>query len=401
MPEYTITIVHFAYRKQFIFIHSGENDMKTKLITRIVSFAVVAVFLVAALGFSNAPVTANTAIQAENGDIRSPASLVVAASVPWTKAQMLAAKPYPLQNEAIQTESANLSSNPPAPSGLAGSVAGKLPTKAVGKGTTPSLLGNAPALLDEETLAGVDLMGYSYPAPFTRQYIDAISYSSWYPFRTVGKLFFNQGRGSYVCSASVIGYAGIATAGHCVHSGNNKASGWSTNMVFVPAYYNGSAPYGQWPVFSLITKSVWFQNGNPGGLRRDIGAGLIHRNDSGYRLGDYTGYLGYAWGQGYNQHWWEIGYPQASPFTGAYMVACQSSFAYTATYGISGPLTMGVGCDMTGGSSGGPWVKSLGTGNYVNGVNSYKRNGYPKEMFSPYIDSVNKTPWDTARAYAP
>jgi V8-like Glu-specific endopeptidase len=50
------------------------------------------------------------------------------------------------------------------------------------------------------------------------------SYST-YPYSTVGKVFFNQGGGSYVCSASIVKPTVIWTAGHCVHAGNNSSSG--------------------------------------------------------------------------------------------------------------------------------------------------------------------------------
>ena len=79
----------------------------------------------------------------------------------------------------------------------------------------------------------------SYPGPFSRW--------TWYgryttyPTSTVGKLFFRQDGGSYVCSASVIfGGSGerdvIATAGHCLSSGDGT---WSTNLLFCPSYNAG------------------------------------------------------------------------------------------------------------------------------------------------------------------
>ena len=50
----------------------------------------------------------------------------------------------------------------------------------------------------------------------------------------------------------------IWTAGHVVHAGDNKQTGWSTNMIFVPAYRDGNAPFGKWSVSSLSTRSLWF-----------------------------------------------------------------------------------------------------------------------------------------------
>src|SRR4029453_2045217 len=61
-----------------------------------------------------------------------------------------------------------------------------------------------------------------------------------YPYPVIGKLFFTiPGAGNYVCSAAVISYRLIATAGHCVASGNGD---YYTNFSFVPALRNRSGP---------------------------------------------------------------------------------------------------------------------------------------------------------------
>jgi len=74
---------------------------------------------------------------------------------------------------------------------------------------------------------------YNNYAPFQRFTWD-YPYTQ-YPVSTVGKLFFTQNGKNYVCSASVINKSTLATAGHCVHAGNNKTTGWSTNVLFCPS----------------------------------------------------------------------------------------------------------------------------------------------------------------------
>ncbi len=65
-----------------------------------------------------------------------------------------------------------------------------------------------------------------------------------YPFRASGKLFFNEGSSTFVCSASLIGKGLVVTAAHCVADfGKNT---FHTNYRFVPGYKNGSGPYGNW-----------------------------------------------------------------------------------------------------------------------------------------------------------
>ncbi|SDI02958.1 hypothetical protein SAMN05421505_13117 [Sinosporangium album] len=64
--------------------------------------------------------------------------------------------------------------------------------------------------------------------------------------KTIGKVFFEKGGKTYWCSGSSIqsNYGNlVATAGHCVYDvqGNNDVM---DKWVFVPAYYQGKAPYG-------------------------------------------------------------------------------------------------------------------------------------------------------------
>ena len=115
---------------------------------------------------------------------------------------------------------------------------------------------------------------------------------------------------------------------------------------------------------------------------RDMGACAIGNNQRGQTLPNAVGTLGFAWNQSRQQHWSEFGYPAAAPFNGQWMVVCESSHATddTSVPGV-GRDPQGVGCDMTGGSSGGPWVMGwkgqsgpnpLPGGGFVNGHNDYK-----------------------------
>jgi hypothetical protein len=49
---------------------------------------------------------------------------------------------------------------------------------------------------------------------------------------------------------------------------------------------------------------------------------------------------------------------------------------------------------MTGGCSGGSWIWQFGTGNYVNGHNSYRPTANPQEINSPYFDDRAKSLFD-------
>jgi V8-like Glu-specific endopeptidase len=233
--------------------------------------------------------------------------------------------------------------------------------------------------LDPQATSG----GYNYPAPFTRH--EVFTPYTQYPYRCVGKLFFRRNGRNYVCSASSVGNNAIWSAGHCLHAGNNKSSGWATNVVFVPAYRDGVAPYGQWQAKQLFVRTAWYKNGIPRGLCQDMGAAVLHKRN-GKKISQVVGWLGFAWNWSKYQHWSQFGYPAAAPFNGRRLIANLSSFAYNGSVNCS-PKTVGVGSDLTGGSSGGPWIMRFGTQNYVNGVNSYRRGNKPKEMFSPYFNN--------------
>ena len=283
----------------------------------------------------------------------------------WETEDFLAAKPYPLPEvteEALRRfiEAAQA----PTPTGGNASPGGR-----------PSAASAA-----EQTLGG-----YSYPPPFNQHEV-AVPYTT-YPYVTVGKLFFNQNGGSYVASAASIGNYAIWTAGHCVHAGDNKATSWSTNLVFVPAYKDGAAPLGQWPASYLMCRTVWYQNGNPGGLYQDMG-GAVLQTVGGLKISQKVGWLGFAWNFSRSQTWHSIGYPAESPFNGQRMWDDQASYANDGSVPGS-PATVGIGCSMTGGCSGGPWIMGFGAGNYVNGHNSYRPTSQPLEIYSPYFDDTS------------
>jgi len=323
---------------------------------------------------SDMPMEADT-----SGNIRSPESAIqtmAEAAEIWTALAMEAAEPCDIIeiDETAIDEAAELLAEEQA--------------KLVSGGEPEDLDGPSP---DSDSV--LETLGYSYPAPFTR-WENFDDYRS-YPYRSVGKLFFKQNGRSYVCSASSIGGCAIITAGHCVHAGNNSSKGWSTDVVFVPAYKDGNAPFGQWPAAYSTTRIQWYKHGISKGLSEDIG-GCILRKQNGKTISQRVGWLGFAWNWSRNQHWLSHGYPAAPPFNGSRMQINAGSYAYNGSVGAS-PAPVGMGNDLTGGSSGGPWIWRFGSGNYVNGVNSYRRSNKPKEMFSPYFGNAAKSLFDVLK----
>jgi V8-like Glu-specific endopeptidase len=351
--------------------------MKIKIGILVALLGVVALF--AGLQFRGTPTTAQTPQDA--GNVHTSVGLVSAANALkyWTPERMAAAKPLmpALDGEPKGTSAEPGPTGPPvlAPGSLGqGPLTQEEMEAAQGASATISVAGPSP-------------LGYSYPFPFTRtQVYDAYTV---FPYRTVGKLFFTQGSTNYVCSAAVTNSPNLRliwTAGHCVAAGDGHT--WSTNVVFVPAYRNGAAPYGAWAACDLATRTAWFTNAV---FAEDTGAIKACDTPTGTRIGQVVGYLGFAANQNRIQHWNDFGYPQAKPFTGKFLVTCQASAAADDNTQGS-PATIAIGCDMTGGSSGGPWILTFvrtkaGANNYLNGLNSYKYivPSQPLAMYGPYF----------------
>lgn len=337
--------------------------------------------------YDNQAIAATTDQGRGNISNRTVETLSGSSAQSWTREMMLAAQPYPLEIVPIEPAvSLELAKPRGAPVIIPGS-----PPDGEQRTTTFS----------EETLAlsQATVTGYNYPPPFAR-YQNFDSYQV-YPYSTVGVLFFKQAGVSYRCSAAAIGNNGIWTAGHCIHKGDGELDGdgnvidqgtWSTEVVFAPAYQNGNTPYGVWSTFELWITPEWFTSQD---LRYDMGGVIL--NSNGGTLSQFVGSLGFAYNMDNSLHWMNIAYPSALPFNGSTQQICAGSFAYADT-SISAPSPVAMGCDMTSGSSGGPWILnfggSVGSQNLLNGNNSYRYGSHPEELFSPDFDSDAKSLWN-------
>ncbi|NUO10411.1 MAG: trypsin-like serine protease [Candidatus Brocadia sp.] len=306
----------------------------------------------------------------------------------WTEERMKNAKPYP---NMIEDEEPNLLAADNIASladGEPGTFPGSAPkvSKALLRKILRSTASDTEAFDIQEEPSP---LGYTYPFPFTRFYVLTSLYST-YPYKTIGKVFFTEAGANYVCSGSSIGGRAVLTAGHCVCNGNKV---WHTNWTFVPAYRDNSRPYGTWAAESLTTFADYLNYKKP---CRDVGFAVTKYNSSGQKLSSVVGSLGFAWNFNVAQvHWNSFGYPAESPFNGRKLVECQASHAVSDSPGGCTPATIGIGCDMTGGSSGGPWIKNFnssvsGMYNYANGLNSYGYSTQPGAMYSPYFDTEVK-----------
>lgn len=221
-------------------------------------------------------------------------------------------------------------------------------------------------------------------------------------FRPHGKVFFTvatgEGAGDYVCSATAVNSRNrsvVWTAGHCVfpEGGTEFVSNWT----FVPAYHEGMAPFGEWPARRLATTGPWQATAN---LKYDLGAAVVRRSPSGQKLQAAVGARGIGFDQPRDQTYSAFGYPAVPPpleFTGEREFRCTSPPVVSDEPGTTGPATIGIECDMTGGSSGGGWV----AGTTLLSVTSYGYRLEFDQLYGAYMSSSAKALYKGVRGGRP
>ena len=143
----------------------------------------------------------------------------------------------------------------------------------------------------------------------------------------------------------------------------------------------------------LLVPSEWI-NGRAGELHRDFGMAIVSPNSQG-NLTDVVGGAGWAYNQPTNSTFYPYGYPAAPPFDGQSRISCSGSAGKSWQH--AGGLVISVTCNMTGGSSGGPWFISISNKLYLNGHNDFRSSIQPDHMFSPYYDDTWFALYDKAQ----
>lgn len=211
------------------------------------------------------------------------------------------------------------------------------------------------------------------------------------PIDHIGKVFFTLQGTDYVCSGNAISAVNentIATAGHCLNAGPGV---FASRLTFVPAYENGAAPFGQWAATELYAPTQWTSGGD---ITYDTGFAVV-ASPTGSTLSDTVGASGASFNNARGLSYTAYGYPAAAPFTGGTLQSCTGT-ATADPYGQS--ESQGIPCDMTGGSSGGPWFIGSGSGGLQNSVNSFGYSNVPNTMFGPYWGSVIENVYGAASA---
>jgi V8-like Glu-specific endopeptidase len=290
-----------------------------------------------------------------------------------------------------------------APSGQAGVVSHTVAAseKADGYWTAERMRNAVPGdVLAQESLAGIAVTAPERVAKGLEQRVAGIKgkaakgkpvlHASEEPVAHVGKVFFTLGGQNYVCSGNSVSAdneSTVSTAGHCLNSGPGA---FATNFTFVPAYENGEAPYGQWEAESLYAPTQWSSAGD---MTYDTGFAVVSTLD-GETLAETVGASGVQFNATRGQGYTAFGYPAARPFDGQELISCTG----TASNDPYNPQfdSQGITCDMTGGSSGGPWFLGSGSDGFQNSVNSYGYGSTSTTMYGPYWGSVIQATYQTA-----
>jgi V8-like Glu-specific endopeptidase len=214
----------------------------------------------------------------------------------------------------------------------------------------------------------------------------------------VGKVYFTiPGGGTASCSASAVASGKrrlVMTAGHCVHQG--AGGQWYSNWQFVPRYRNGVRPFGTFVAYQLTARTAWI---NSSSHDEDMGIAIMHNGGSlGLRVVDTVGGHGLRWNWGYNiSSMTALGYP-SNLGGGESQYYCQSGTWY------AGGQQIRMWCNMTYGSSGGPWLQEYNDQNglgYVNSVVSHGDDPGNGQFDGPYFDNDIKNLYDFAEGLSP
>jgi V8-like Glu-specific endopeptidase len=230
-------------------------------------------------------------------------------------------------------------------------------------------------------------------------------------YTITGRALFTIGGSNYICSGAAVvdtdpATSLVLTAGHCAME--NDGSTWATNWMFIPefdaapTYTCASTKHGCWTAKAIYGDADFLGAGGfnntavandwafavmrPGGRNGSTqldSLGAFQIQFSGVARGDTLA---------------AFGYPAAGKYKGRDLVYCQGPIGEDPN---ADNRTWSMACDMTGGSSGGPWLSGdyRSTSAVLRSVNSYGYSGV-KNMYGPKFNADTRATYEAARTYA-
>ncbi len=200
-----------------------------------------------------------------------------------------------------------------------------------------------------------------------------------------GKVLFTMDGGNWVCSASAVSdsrttHSLVLTAGHCAYDEVKRA--FATNWTYVPSFDTAptftcaQSTYGCWTAAGLVVHNGYATAGsfNTQATVHDFAIAIVAAGGKTGTQLDALGTYGIAYpaiSTGGSVH--AFGYPAAGKYQGSDLTYCTGP---TFNDNYNGNLTWGIACNMTGGSSGGPWLAGFtNSAGMATSLNSYGYSG--------------------------
>ena len=200
--------------------------------------------------------------------------------------------------------------------------------------------------------------------------------------RTTGKVYLTMNGRDFTCSASVVdspNRSTVVTAGHCAKDGTGA---WARNWTFVPGFGDGASPYGRYTARDLLVSPQWSRRADDS---YDLAVVVVNPHN-GERVQDRVGSQRIAFDTWTDTRVrngvqvYSFGYPSASPYNGRELHYCSGR-----THADTGGTTAnGMGCRMTQGSSGGPWLTGFDPATGVGTVSSVVSFKYADDRRTQY-----------------
>jgi hypothetical protein len=242
--------------------------------------------------------------------------------------------------------------------------------------------------------------------------------------RVVGKVFFEEGGDAYSCTGTAVfsdNRSVVLTAGGCAAEGGTCRKGGACrphqNWIFVPSFrQQGSCeeatgdgcPYGRFAAKTLFAPDEWLRDGNH---RYDFAAVVVEALDG--RLltdvaGDVIPVFSAAPERLVIRDYALFGYPKGAPFNGRLWVCVEKRTARdesryewfrgsTRTGAEPGPAELTIGCNMTAGTEGGPWLTPQQSGRTaIVSVTSFSPR--KNQLSGAYLGEVAKRTFELASA---
>ena len=229
-------------------------------------------------------------------------------------------------------------------------------------------------------------------------------------YRASGKVYFELGASAYICSGAVVedarsGYSLVVTAAHCAYDETNLQ--FATFWMFIPefdsnpTYSCAGTTYGCWSAAALVVHSGYANAGgfNSQATVHDYAIAVVGPGgkSGGSQLDATVGDFGIRFSSvADGTQTSAFGYPAAGKYAGSDLVYCAGAVKSDP---YNSNLTYKLGCDMTGGSSGGPWLTAFTTSTgdgTLTSVNSYTYSFVRNTMHGPKFDARTQTVYSTA-----